>query len=373
MPRPSDLDGRSTAVLVEAGEILRKLNPPTLAALLFVLKDNTQTQAEMADAIGCSRSSISKYLRTLSDLPLPLATQQRGRRYTVTDEGKKIVGLIDGMVDRMTDRHGLDLRAIDWENDADREEVATDLAPLYGSRSSRTFFVLDALRDRSGSDDLSTSRRVWIENVVHDVDVRLKERDESVTTEQVRNTLRRFADNDTIEFDGEYITLIEKGRAHAWLLDRLAQSIEEENAADGSATEKPAPESSIGNSPQILTADQHETDVTQQIRPHRFYEGDQRVDASSDASASSESPIIVPAYCLKSIGDGDIKEGSRSQSQLPILSLTTMTIAELAKAVNRLTQKYDENMQIEPYWTLQMGSELYPLGPAQLSPTPDDS
>lgn len=348
MAHSGDTPDRSTDVLEDAGEILRKLTPPTLAALLVVSEvseDNTCTQVEMADTIGVSRSSISKYLQTLSNLPLTLVTKQRERRYTVTDDGKKVISLINNVVD--------DLHALDWESDGAQERVGKRLAPLYGSRSDRTFFVLDALRVRSGSvNPYTTPSRVWIEDVVHDVNARSR----NATAERVRQTLRRYVEADAIEFDGEYITLIDKGQEQAQLLDQLAHQIEKEEEEDA------------GQIPSADPSEQPEAgNLSGQMRRHGFHGGGQRAVAGPSTSVSHELPTIVPAYCLSSADHEDINN-SRTQSPLPVLPLAAMTIGELTDAVASLTHEYNDDMRVEPYWTLQTESGLFPLGPAQLSP-----
>lgn len=343
---------RSTGVLEDAGEILRNLTPPTLASLLVVSEDNTQTQVEMADTVGVSRSSISKYLQTLSNLPLTLITKQRESRYTVTDDGKKVITLINEMVSNVE----IDLHDLDWESDAAQEQVGTRLAPLHGSRSDRTFFVLDALRVRSGSvNPYATPSRVWVEDVVHDVNTR-----GNATSERVRQTLRRYDEADAIEFDGEYIKLIKKGQDQAQLLDQLAHQIEKQEE-----------EEDAGRIPSADSSEQLEAgSLSGQMRRHGFHGGGQRAVAGSSASVSHELPTIVPAYCLSSPHEDT--SDTRTQSPLPVLPLVAMTIGELTDAVARLPHEYNEDMRIEPYWTLQTESGLFPLGPAQLSPSSDD-
>lgn len=352
MAHSGDTPDRSTGVLEDAGEILRKLTPPTLAALLVVSEDNTRTQVEMADTIGVSRSSISKYLQTLSNLPLTLITKQRERRYTVTDDGKKVITLINEMVSNV----GIDLHDLDWESDAAQEQVGTCLAPLHGSRSDRTFFVLDALRVRSGSvNPYATPSRVWIEDVVHDV----KTRNRNATTERVRQTLRRYVEADAIEFDGEYIKLIEKGQDQAQLLDQLTHQIKKQEEVEDA-----------GRIPSVDSSEQLEAGtLSGQMRRHGFHGGGQRAVTGPSASVSHELPTIVPAYCLSSPHEDT--SDSHTQSPLPVLPLVAMTIGELTDAVARLPHEYNEDMRVEPYWTLQTESGLFPLGPAQLSPDSD--
>lgn len=354
MAHSGDTPDRSTSVLEDAGEILRKLTPPTLAALLVVSEDNTRTQVEMADTIGVSRSSISKYLQTLSTLPLTLITKQRKKRYTVTDDGKKVITLFNEMVGNFE----IDLHALDWESDAAQEQVGACLAPLHGSRSDRTFFVLDALRVRSGSvNPYATPSRVWIEDVVHDVNTRSG----NATTERVRQTLRRYVDADAIEFDDEYIKLIEKGQHQAQLLDQLAHRIEKQ---EGEEVEDASRISSADSSEQLEAGS-----LSGQMRRHGFHGGGQRA-VAGPSTVSHELPTIVPAYCLSSAVHEDTSD-SRPQSPLPVLPLVAMTIGELTDTVARLSHEYNEDMRVEPYWTLQTESGLFPLGPAQLSPNSD--
>lgn len=350
MAHSGDTPNRSTSVLEDAGEILRKLTPPTLATLLVVSEDSTCTQVDMADTIGVSRSSISKYLQTLSNLPLTLVTKRRNSRYTVTDDGKKVITLINEMVSSFD----IDLHTLDWESDTAQEQVGACLAPLHGSRSDRTFFVLDALRVRSGSvNPYATPSRVWIEDVVHDVNTRSG----NATTERVRQTLRRYVEAASIEFDDEYIILTDKGQDQAQVLDQLANQIEKQKE-----------EEDASRIPSMDSIEKPETgDLSGQMRRHGFHGGGQRAVVDPSASVSHKLPTIVPAYCLSSAAHED----THTQSPLPVLPLAAMTIKELTDAVDRLSHEYNEDMRVEPYWTLQTESGLFPLGPAQLSPSSD--
>jgi DNA-binding MarR family transcriptional regulator len=354
MPRSSDTDGHQTPRLVEAGEILRTLSPPTLATLHLLIDSDISTQSDMADIIGCARPTVSRYLQSLEDLPMSLARKQ-GHNYTATEAGDRIFGLIESMLARL----GTDLRDVEWSDDEEREEIEDNLSPLYDSRSTWPFLILESIRSRVNF--LNTPEPVSVEDVI--IDVRSRQRDigKSVTAKQIRKTLWRFDEKQAIEFDGSQITLTDpKGQQHVRLLHQLIQILEEEQTVDvdestGRASSSKNDSSTIANL----------------LDPRQFRGGSRTVGASQKANRTvpgplQEPPTIVPAYYL--IRSNDAEPDARQTSELsPMLPFTSLTVDELSNYANQLKQEYGGNAQLEPYWALRTEDGLSPLGPAQLT------
>ncbi len=360
MPQPSATASPPTDALAQAGETLQTLTPRTLATLLIVVDEDPQTQGDIAEMIGSARSTVSKYLLSLEELPLPLVLKGR-QRYAGTDAGRTVVGLFDGMTERL----GVDLETIDWQTDTEVEQIADCLTPLCDSRSPTPIFVLEALRARGGVVDLlGTPRPVSVEVVVDDVARRHNERGERTTTEQVRTILRRFEDADAIEFDGEDCTLIDKGQEHACLLHRIVKLLEEQaerqDEHDGQRGSDQS-EDGIQTEPQSSTATTGTSRVANQVDPRQFTGGSTLSTATS--SDDQTMPSIIPAYWLIT----DTERENTATQPVPGLPLTTMTTEELVERATHLHEEYGTDGTLVPYWTLQMGEELHPLEEAELS------
>ncbi len=350
-----------TDLLAQAGEILQTLTPRTLATLLIVVDEDPQTQGDIAEMIGSARSTVSKYLLSLEELPLPLVMKGR-QRYTGTDTGRTMIGLFDGMFDRF----GVDLATIDWQTDTDVEQVADCLTPLCDSRTATPIFTLEALRDRSGIVDLlGTPRSVSVKVIVNNVSQRHSERGESTTTEQVRTILRRFDNADAIEFNGDNCTLTEKGQEHACLLHRIVDLLEEPDDRDTHIENAQSDDAARTDSqPSSAPAATTVTDrVANQIDPRQFTGGSKpHTAASTDAE---KTPVLIPAYWLVSDTE-EVTEQTETQSTA-VLPLNSMTPKELVERASHLLEEHGTDAELIPYWTLQMGDELHPLEGAELS------
>jgi DNA-binding MarR family transcriptional regulator len=351
-----DASRRSTNVLVEAGEIYQTLYPTALASLLLVAADERYKQSEIADQIGCADSTVSKARQSLSKLPLPLL-EKGTQQYSVTEAGRAVITLID----EMADRQNVPFRSVDWRNDDEKADVGELLGPLYDSVSTTPIFILDALGEYSGKELLGTPSTVPIQNIVRDVDKRREDRGESATTEQVRTILRRFADAGTVILDGpdDCRLTSDEGREQARLLDQLAQLIEK---SDG--TEVDVDTSSNGT--------RRAGSVDNQIMERRFAGGRSSTPVSDPTPDplgidTTEPLSILPAYCFF-LGDDEHTDAmSQSASLHAVLPVTHLTVGELADRVENLVHEYGEETRLTPYWTLQTESDLYPLGPAELS------
>ena len=365
MGESRDIEGRPTPVLVEAGEVLRTLNPPTLASLRFLDEHESFTQQDIADTIGSARSSVSKYLQSLEELPLTLATKQ-GHRYKITTTGEKIINHLDGIFNRFDH----DLYTIDWQSDDDYEQVASLLTPLYGSRSSMTFFVLDSIGTQSAIgeriDRFGKPQPVSIEAVIQDVTARQQERGERGTSKQIRQSVWRFEDNDAIEFDGDSITLRDKGHEHAYLLHHVAQLLEEQEdaasdedevtARDSTETTTTRSDTSNADQPISSSRTQDTGNIARQSHQQGYF--GRRTSATDQVDAQEGCPV-VPAYCLQST-DG---------AEIAILPITELTTGEMTDRSQQLMQEYGDDTRLVPYWAVHREDELHPVGPMEVSVT----
>jgi DNA-binding MarR family transcriptional regulator len=361
MSGDSELDNRS-ALLVEAGEILQMLTPSRFATLLFVSDNDIETQAEMADILGISPPTVSTYLKSFEDLPLSLT--KRERHYKITPAGDTIIELLDSMLGHL----GKDLNTVDWGDEGEREQINELLAPLHNSRSMVPFFILYGIGQRSAIgerlDRFVSPQSVQFKDIIADVKQLQAERGQSSSRKQVRGMLARFEKFDTIEFDGENIKLEEKGQEQVRLLERLIDLLEEDETDESSEDTSPSSSSSTqldSSTARPWTTDQS-PDAAERIGPQLglkgFYESRQE-----DVGASEEALTIVPAYCLSPPNS----EGHSQSQPSAVLPLTpTTSVEDLANQITRLGREYG-NAQLELYWALWSGSELYPL-----ETSPDD-
>lgn len=367
MNQSSGADDRSAWSYAEASEILRAVNPPTIATLLFLVDDTVYTQKEIADGIGYSRTTVSQSQRSLETLPLSLATKQ-GSRYKITSAGKSVLGYYTGMARQLD----LDLDAVGWQSDETHEQVKTVLTPLYDSRSTMPFFVLESIGARAVGEQinrLATPQRVSIEDVIEDVTARQRERDERVTSKQIRQVVRRFDNRDAVEFDGDYIVLKEKGQEHAYLLEQVVQLIEDQASTTRDEREESAatvsetplqPDASPADQTEVGGRNRNSGNIANQIQPHGFHGKRPSMD---DREETGERECAVPVYCLRpDVGERISSTSPSEKHPTPAVPFTALTIGELIERAQQLAQEYDMDTQLEPYWMIRAESELYPMG-----------
>lgn len=339
MSRDSEPANHSVHVIVEAAEILQKLTPQRLATLLFVSYEDIDTQTEMADILDISTSTVSTYLQIFEDLPLSLATKGR-THYTITNDGEEVLDLLDETLDRL----GVDLTTVSWDEDAS-EQIGDALAPLHGSRNAIPFLVLHSLGTRSTVgeriDRHGSPKSVRIKDIVDDVNSHQKDRGKNATRKQIRWMLGRFEEFGALEFDGkEAVRLTDQGQEQAVLLENLLQLLEDDSADSSEETTSSQTQQDRAIKSRSLT------DPTQQFN---------RRDVSGISERSrgiSQSPTVVPAYCLSSTGDED------SQPVFPIPPTTT--VEDLIEHITRLAE-LDGDVPLELHWAVQIESGLYPV------------
>lgn len=361
MSQSTDVDDKPIYALVEASEVLRSLNPSLIASFLYLIEDTDYTQAEIGNRIGYSGTTVSQCFQSLEAAPLQLATKH-GQRYEVTTAGEALIGHLNGMADRL----GVELQSLDWQSDTAHDQVTTVLTPLYDSRGTIPFFVLNSINARSVEGDRTdrrdTPQQVWVGDVIQDVKSRQQERGERTTSSQIYQVIYRFDDKGAIELEGDRITLTEKGQEHAALLERVVELIEEQSSVgdDRKASHTAARWDDTDADWPVSRERKDESDsLINQTRPQRFLGN--RV--SMDNRGVGDRPSVVPVYCLRPEGD-ESDESSSNEDVSPVLPFAPLTIGELTDRIRELGQEYDMDTELEPYWMVRMGPELYPVEPA---------
>lgn len=362
MPQSIDAED-STETLSKAADILRSLNPSTVGSLLFLIDDEDYGQAEVAEQIGYSRSSVSKAYKSLDKSFLQL-TLKRGSTYEITSAGKTFIGHLSEMAERLD----IDFHSLDWQSEDAHDKVGSLLAPLSDSRDLLPFFVFDSIAIRSAAGEqinrhnLRTPQQVRVEVVIQDVYDRQQERGEHVISSQIHKILHRFEEQGAVEISDGRVQLTDKGREHAILLHRVVQLVE--NQADT----RPAGENREGKDIDSQT-DAPDTDwstsstqehgsgsLVNQAQPHGFFGKRTSMD---DREERDEHPNTVPVYCLRpDAADETDRESPSEEYPDPVLSITRLSIGELIDRVQKLGQEYDLDREIEPYWMVQMGTEF---------------
>lgn len=377
MSQFSDEDPRPTSVLVGAGDIMRTLSLSRLTTFYYVYNNEDYTQQEIADILGYTRSPISTHLTTMAeDLPLALVTKQ-GRRYTVTEAGKTVLS----HVRKMLSGRGVDLHSVDWTDETDTEEIAAQLTPFDDARSTAPFLLLYSIgvRGTMGSriEPFGTPQSVHRGDAMHDVEMRLEERGESITRPQMQNLLLRFDDANTVEYDSPKVVLTEKGHEQADLFEQFVQLLESQHEPDDdqeSSEKSHPPQSSLTDAfssdrsetqvpPTSRSAERHGMDnIAQQNTPRGYFDRG-RASLDGPQEPSHEAPAIIPVYCLCSAADDEMDSWPESA---PVLPLTSLTLNELADVIGQLVGEYEMEVEFEPYWALQTATGLQPLAPARL-------
>lgn len=208
---------RTVQILVEAGELLRALSPKPLATLFLIDKYDEINQDEIASRVQCGRSTVSKYLQNLSDLTTNLV-KKSGRQYVTTDDGKYVLDLIR----ELASKNDIELEDRDWSSDEVRQMYDDLLTPLHDSRSATPFFVLYVLNEETTDADYTNEpKEVSLNQIFKKINTYQRKRGEGITTQQLRQILRRFEDAKSVDFDGKEIQLTSKGKSQAYLLKKI--------------------------------------------------------------------------------------------------------------------------------------------------------
>lgn len=306
---------RETKSIIETGEIIQHLTATRLATLA-VLEDGHDTQLEMADALGCSSSLVSKHLTTFSNLPTPIVDKPDN---TLTAAGAEIFGEVDSLLHRL----GVSLASIDWQDETEMAEVERCLSPLPAARGPLSFLVFHSIgvNNSVGEQiDFLKQEPVKLSTIISDVRARQQRRGETVERKHVRRQLTKLADAGSITFEDATITFTEKGNAQARFVEQVIQAVGNAHGDDPPAR---GPSSVEG---QLATSVPDQDDGIAIM-----------VDTASDKMS------IVPEYRL---GDKSV-----------VTLSNTITVGEFVEQAVRLREEYDEDTPLNLTWMLQSQTE----------------
>lgn len=222
---PTQPETHPTHILVETGEFLQALlNPSTVAVFLEAVKNNPQTPADLAAEVWCSPETVANDLDTVTTLSLPLLRKTAPNEpYIHTQIGRQITGLLNLVSKNLGGR----FTELDCTDPNAKSTIATSLAPLSTIGRPLPWFVVNALREVSGTNDFdSTPDPVALSDIVAETKQRQHQCGEDFNRGQVDQILTRFADTDLLLFDGDECTLTEKGTLHVMQFQSVARMIE---------------------------------------------------------------------------------------------------------------------------------------------------
>lgn len=225
--RPTQRDW-PTPILLTTSQVLRALTPTSVASLVLLERGRATTQTAIADAVGRDQSTISSCFQTLRlDESSVSLVKKASSSYTVTPFGERIL-------DYVTDSQylGLELSSVELGTEAGKERIASQLAPLHGSRSVIPFLLLNAVAARQELGSTRTSQTVPLAKVSLDVDNRLQKLNRTTSRRKLRQITERFEDRGAITEDGDHIRLTEKGHRQAELLHRVAEVVSTQTPSD---------------------------------------------------------------------------------------------------------------------------------------------
>lgn len=227
MSQPSQPDTHPTHILVATGEFLQTvLQPSTFMVMLKAPMRSREPEPpeEIAADLWCSPETVADDLHMLTHQTISLvrkADTEKG--YTKTGIGSSIVGKIN----QMTAHLGTDLTEVNFTNENTKTTLTTVLTPLSNPESHLSWFVLNALRELSNTHHLhGHPQPVAYADLVADIEHRQQDRDESLDTTQLQQTLTHLEETDVLLSDGDECTLTDKGQEHVMKFHTVARMIE---------------------------------------------------------------------------------------------------------------------------------------------------
>jgi len=339
-----DNAGPKKEKITTAAEILRAVTPRVLATLVVIQEGEQQTQAQMAEDIGCARSTVSKHLRTLKNLPVKVIRKQ-GHDVEITNEGKKLIDVYSQTLSRF----GIQLDSVNWATD-EISAVENALSPLYEVRSETPFLILASLADLSTESEYE----VWIDDLIFRVRNIDQENTRSISKQHFEQILDNFEQHKTIQREGDEIELTKKGK-HQW---RLMKEITSDILVEQDTVE----EQEVQTNSAILST-KRSLSASSQLKANTTSELIAEPDAANAFRGGNFQNIagtadIGPVVCVDS-GDGPRSIGS-------IRGNDTETLAENLRAIaSELEEMEDTNGRPLPagvYRSLVHDEEIFPLG-----------
>ena len=332
--------------LPTAAEVIRSITPPVLATLVVIQGPDQKTQEDIANEVGCARSTVSKYFRTLENLPLSVIDKQ-GHSVVVTEHGERLIKVYQSILFEFD----IDLESVDWA--ADEISVVEDaLSPLYRFRSETPFLVLAGLVDLS----TETQHEIWIDDLIIRMENIDRETINSVSKQHFEQILDNLEQHGTIRKDGEEIEFTKKGRHQGDLLRKVISDIPVERGTIN--TQKSQTDSSISASDQSSTVSPQgglkagtESELVAEPDAANAFRGGSFQDIVGTAE-------IGPVVCVDS-GDGLQTIGS-------IRGRNTEALAESLRAIASELEEIEETsgqpLSAGIYRCLVRNDEIFPLG-----------
>jgi hypothetical protein len=222
---PTHPETHPTHILVETGEFLQALlKPSTITVLLAAIETKPQTPADLEPNVWCTPGTVAEDFHTITTFSLPLV------RKTAPDEPyafTKIIINIGGLLNQVSDNLGDMFTDLDYTDPQTKAQIATVLTPLSTIERPLPWFILDALREVSGTNGFDdTPDPIALNDIVAEITQRQHQRGEDVAPGEVDQILTHFADTDLLFFDGDECTLTEKGNLYVILFHAIAEMFE---------------------------------------------------------------------------------------------------------------------------------------------------
>lgn len=338
--------------LSATSKILRTFSPQVLAAVMTISNEQKKTQEKMATQIGCARSTFSKYIQTVRDLPEPVL-EKHGHQFEITDIGHEILECYTETLVNFNP----DLTDSDWSSAEYRENVGEALDPLYQFRSESPFLVLVAISDSS-----TNTETAWIDDVLYQLDKLEEESDVVVSRQHFNQVLENYSESGAIEREEDSIRITEKGRAQITLLERISEIFRkraeqpeldprERTTSQPQAGQRPIPEQASYQ----LTSKNEDSEIEEpgamitQDDANAFLGGSQVGEQRRDAE-------IGPAVFLERNGSLDLLGIVRGGSPTEV----SEQFRDIANQIEQLGATEDQTVRL--YRSLLTGDEVHPVG-----------
>jgi len=336
-----------------ASKVIRANSPRVLATLLAVQGHERRTQEQIADEVGCARSTVSKYLRVLDDLPEDIIRKQ-GHSITVTHRGAGLINVYESALKGLD----IDIGKVDWTSD-EISAVDEALAPLHQFRSSAPFLVLRALISLSESSQFD--QEIWIDDLIMTVETLQQESGDSISRQHFDQILDNFAKHETVTRERDELQLTQKGHQQGELLTGVLDWIrsDQESARSEPSEERPtAGRTTYGlkgmNSPKIGA---FATEPGQDIESIAEQDA-KKAFRGRTAHGRENAPRVGPAIFIETADElhsiGAV-EGENTASLAD-------TLRTLASRLENLEKEYDPPLPAGIYRSLVTAGEPVPLG-----------
>lgn len=345
-----------------AAEILQAISPPVLATLLAFREREQKKQAEIASEVGCARSTISKYVQTLTNLPVAVLDKD-GHRVTVTSAGHTLIDLYRTALAECS----IDIETVNWSTERDAIEEA--LSPLYRFRSTSPYLILDGIYelDQQTVDD----DHIWEDDLLMEIDSREPTTIDSISSQHFDQVLEQFDTHDVIDRDDDSLSLTKKGRTLGTLCRQIqvtfGQTTPEQPSSTASNESTNTQGIEIGHHPAESPQGLEQPSPSASTPKFQSTTTTQSLGAPDSANAfrggltdraAGATPRLGPVICVRK--DGDVHPVG------PVKGDTVAAVAtqlrSLAAELEELDETGDGTLQAGVLRSLVRGDQVTPLG-----------